>query len=99
MADKGLTAWEALDLLYPEQPRDPEVRSDVNLYAGGVTWIDSEYDRPKGLSEFEGLLEDGIWYATGYRSGSDKREQTPADLWTVLSINRDGDSASGIGRR
>ncbi len=97
-SNDGLTAWKALDLLYPEQPRDPEVRSDAQLFAGGVTWIDAEYDRREGfedLSEFEGLLEDGTWYATGYRSGSDERERIPADLWTVLSISPDGDSALG----
>ena len=99
----GLTARDVLNLLYPEQPRDPEVRSDANLFAGGVTWIDSEYDQREGegegaaLSTFQGLLEDGIWYATGYRAGSEERDPIPPDLWTVLDINPHDDSALGGG--
>ena len=93
---KGLMVREVLDLLFPEQPRDPEVRSDTQLYAGGVTWIDAEYDQREregedaALSTFRGLLEDGIWYAMGLLSPikpGDRPVRIEAPLWRSLDFD------------
>ena len=100
----GLTARDVLDLLVSEQPRDPEARSDLNLFSGGVTWIDAEYDQREGegaaLSTFRGLLEDGIWYAMGFLSPikpSDRPVRIEAPLWSVLDFDLGDGTVSGPG--
>ena len=46
----GLTAWEAIQLLFPEPEPEPEAKSetmikpDLEPWSGGTTWVDHEYD-------------------------------------------------------
>ncbi len=101
---KGLTVREVLDLLVPEQPRDPEVRTDTQLYASGVTWIDADYDQREdedaALSTFRGLLEDGIWYAMGFLSPikpGDRPVRIEAPLWRSLDFDLGDGTVSGPG--
>ncbi len=43
----GLTAWEAIELLFlePEPEAKYEIKSDLELWSGGTTWIDDEYGK------------------------------------------------------
>ena len=71
----GLTAWKAIELLFPETER-----SAVYPWAA--------------LYSFIGLLREDSWYATGYRVSSVKPERISCDLWDILEIDLDSNTAS-----
>ena len=73
--DDGLTAWKAIELLFPETER-----SAVYPWAA--------------LPSFLGLLREDSWYATGYRVSSVKPERISCDLWDILEIDLDSNTAS-----
>ena len=108
----GLTAWEALELLFPEPEPEPEaksetmIKSDLELWSGGTTWVDAEYDERLGfrpnlnVPSFLDLLQEGSWYGTGFRVPVDPtlpRERIKPDLWDILGIDPDNNTASGGG--
>ena len=85
----GLTAWEALRLLFPEPERDLPP-----LFA------DHPYDLRWNLPALLELLAGGSWYVTGFRTPFDPNkdaERIPAHLWNVLALHLDTNIASGGG--
>ena len=104
-ANKNLTAREALAILEPE-PAEEIIKSDLELWSGGWTWVDAEYDEK--LREVLGLgfvrlvdaLIAGTFHATGYRGPvvpESQMEDIPSHLWKVLELDQDGKAASGGG--
>lgn len=110
----GLTAREALEVLTPDPQDDPEqptmLKSDLELWSGGTSWVDAEYDERLGEAlrpiiplDPRPLLEplaNGEWYAKGFRSPiepSSHPEQIPAHLWAVLNLDFDRNAASAGG--
>ena len=98
----GLTAWEAIRLLSSEPGRDPlEFSPDHQLFAGGVTYVDREYDtRFRPEARLLDRLVDRAWYAMGLRltfEPNDQPEHIPAHLWDVLDLDPDANTASGGG--
>ena len=45
-------------------------------------------------SSFQGLLREDSWYATGYRVSSVKPERILCNLWDILEIDLDSNTAS-----
>ncbi len=80
-SNQNLTPREAIDLLEPEAEPEPEagmVKPDLDdLWSGGTTWVDAEYDerlplalRPDRRPDDRRLIDRliaGTWYATGHR--------------------------------
>ena len=48
----------------------------------------------EALYSFIGLLREDSWYATGYRVSSVKPERILCDLWDILEIHLDSNTAS-----
>ena len=100
--DEGLTVREAMQQFADSLPE--ALRSDVQLFAGGLTFASEEYDeRLRGplLDLLTEALLAGSRYAEGYeepvKSQSEPvRVQTP--LWRVLVLDETG-AAEGGGLR
>ncbi len=92
--DDGLTAWEAIQLLFPE----PEpLKSDLELWSGGTTWVDTVWWWTNAVSSFQDLLRKGSWYGKGCRVPVDptpRHERLHPDLWDILEIHLDSNTAS-----
>ena len=106
----GLTAWEAIRLFSPEPEiaQTDMIKSDLELWEGGTTWVDAEYDerlgerlRPvPGVLVLVNRLADGTWYAMGLRKPfepNDPSEYIPAHLWDILDLDPDANTAFGGG--
>ena len=104
----GLTAWEVIWLLFPESEYGSN-QSALALWPGGVAWIDDKYyNKNSGEIVWPGsvmllfldLLREGLWYATGRLVPVDPskgRERLQPDLWNILGIDLDNNTASGGG--
>ena len=104
----GLTAWEVIWLLFPESEYGSN-QSALALWPGGVAWIDDKYyNKNSGEIVWPGsvmllfldLLREGLWYATGRLVPVDPskgREHLQLDLWDILGIDLDDNTASGGG--
>jgi len=101
--EEGLTVWEAMQQFADPPPED--LKSDVQLFAGGITFVDEEYDErlrdPLLLGRLTDALRDGDWYAEGYEEPVKSQSepvpvQTP--LWHVLVLDETG-AAEGGGLR
>ena len=107
MATKdGLTAWEAIERLFPEPEPEPELersgllKSDLELWSGGTTWVDRGMWWINAVSSFQDLLREGSWYAKGARVPVDPTPRLvhiQPSLWDILGLDPDNDTASGGG--
>ena len=97
----GLTAREALDHIEAEFPETKPIESsDIELWKGGTTWVDAEYDERFGRfgeSLLINALIDGTWYATGFRVPAELRKQIPVNFWSFLVVDYQTNTASGGG--
>ena len=101
MATKdGLTAWEAIQRLFPEPEPEHMIKSDIQLWAGGHTWVDTEMWWTNAVLSFQDLLRNDSWYAKGCRVPVDptpRSKRIHPDLWDILVIDPDNNTASGGG--
>ncbi len=101
--EEGLTVREAMQQIADSIPED--LRSDVQLFAGGITYVDEEYDeRLRGplLDRLTDALLAGSRYAEGYKepvTPKDEPVPVPGPLWRVLVPDPDNDTAEGGGLR
>ncbi len=93
----GLTAWQALRQLFPEPgPGEPGFFSDLYDHHDLEDVLWPGY----AITDFRTLLRGGAWFARGRRVPVDPsagRERIQPDLWDILDIDPDKNSASGGG--
>lgn len=61
------------------------IRSDVNIYAGGITWVDAEYDERMG-DVLRAMSVDKTGLSFGLENVQDLRTQL-ADAWFLSKLN------------